>query len=64
MCAGAIGWSQASELVYGAPDEKKGYSLVQGQLLHPKTKITTGILKDECGGMLVSFFRSKRNNTR
>ncbi len=39
MCAGAIGWSQAERLVYGASDEKKGYTLVKGQLLHPKTKV-------------------------
>jgi tRNA(adenine34) deaminase len=36
MCAGAIGWSQASGLVYGASDEKKGYTKIKGQLLHLK----------------------------
>ena len=38
MCAGALGWSQVSELVYGATDMKKGYSLVKGALLHPRTR--------------------------
>ena len=32
MCAGAIGWSQASALVYGATDEKKGLQTVSGSL--------------------------------
>ena len=26
MCAGALGWSQISRIVYGAPDEKRGYT--------------------------------------
>ncbi|MBR3766316.1 MAG: nucleoside deaminase, partial [Muribaculaceae bacterium] len=26
MCAGAIGWSQLSRIVYGASDDKRGYS--------------------------------------
>jgi len=60
MCAGAIGWSQASALVYGAGDEKKGYSTVSGALLHPKTIVTTGILEDECREVLLKFFRVRR----
>lgn len=60
MCAGAIGWSQASELVYGASDEKKGYSLVKGQLLHPKTKVVKGVLEKESRELLVNFFKTKR----
>jgi tRNA(adenine34) deaminase len=60
MCAAAIGWSQARRLVYGADDPKKGYTLVQGALLHPKTVITSGILAEECGEKLAKFFKSKR----
>lgn len=60
MCAGAIGWSQVEGLVYGAEDEKKGYTLVKGQLLHPKTKITKGILASECRELMVKFFKDKR----
>jgi len=62
MCAGALGWSQAERLVYGASDPKKGYSLVKGQLLHPKTKVLPGILDAECGSLLSDFFRSLRSN--
>lgn len=60
MCAGAIGWSQASALVYGAGDDKKGYTLVKGQLLHPKTKVVKGVLEEECRNLMVKFFRNKR----
>ena len=62
MCAGAIGWSQAERLVYGASDPKKGYTLVKGQLLHPKTKVLPGILDAECGNLLTDFFRSLRSS--
>jgi tRNA(adenine34) deaminase len=60
MCAGALGWSQVSEIVFGASDEKKGYSAVSGTLLHPKTKITGGILEGECSELVKKFFRKKR----
>ena len=60
MCAGAIGWSQLGRLVYGASDPKRGYSVFAPGALHPKTQITTGILADECGGIVQEFFRAKR----
>lgn len=60
MCAGAIGWSQLGRLVYGASDPKRGYTVFAPGALHPKTQITTGILADECGGIVQEFFRAKR----
>ena len=60
MCAGAIGWSQAPAVVYGASDEKKGYSKMKGELLHPKTSVESGIMENECRELLLKFFRSKR----
>ena len=60
MCAAAIGWSQSSDLVYGAVDKKKGYSLVKGHLLHPKTKVVSGVLNKECSEIIVRFFKTKR----
>ncbi len=60
MCAGAIGWSQLGRLVYGASDPKRGYSVFASGALHPKTQITTGIMADECGGIVQEFFRAKR----
>ena len=59
MCAGALAWSQISRIVYGAKDEKKGYSL-HGNLLHPKTQIVGGVLQDKCGELLSDFFKKKR----
>jgi tRNA(adenine34) deaminase len=60
MCAGAIGWSHAAGLVYGAHDEKKGYSGISGRLLHPKTYVISGILEEECGELMVKFFKTRR----
>jgi len=60
MCAGAIGWSQASALVYGASDEKKGFSKVSDSLLHSKTSVERGVLEKECRELLTRFFKGKR----
>jgi len=60
MCAGAIGWSQATALVYGAADEKKGFTTISGTLLHPKTKVISGVLEKECRELLTKFFKSRR----
>ena len=60
MCAAAIGLSKASALIYGASDEKMGYTTVQGKLLHPKTSVENGILQNECRELMTNFFRSKR----
>jgi tRNA(adenine34) deaminase len=60
MCAGAIGWSQASALIFGATDEKKGYRMVSEALLHPKTKVLSGVLEKESRELLLKFFKSKR----
>lgn len=60
MCAGAMAWAQLGELVYGAADPKRGFSRISPSLLHPKTKITTGILEKECSAPLLKFFKEKR----
>jgi tRNA(adenine34) deaminase len=60
MCASALGWSQISGVCYGASDEKKGFSSISDKLLHPKTKVTGGILENECREILTKFFKSKR----
>lgn len=60
MCAGASSWAQIGRLVYGAPDPKRGFMSVGTRLLHPKTKITTGILENECSDILTTYFESKR----
>lgn len=60
MCAGALFWSQISNIVYGARDEQRG-CLAMGTTLHPKTKMTGGILAEECAALLKRFFIEKRN---
>jgi tRNA(adenine34) deaminase len=60
MCAGAIAWSQIGTLVYGANDETRGYSNYSPGVLHPKTIVRGGIMKDECSKLLVDFFKTKR----
>ena len=60
MCAGAAGWTQVGRIVYGAADPKRGYKLLSGPVLHPKTEVTGGVLADECGALVREFFRRKR----
>ncbi len=60
MCAGAAFWTQIGRIVFGAEDEKQGYRLVDHPLLHPKTKVKSGILADHCSKLLKVFFRNKR----
>lgn len=60
MCAGAIGWAQVRRLVYGAADEKRGYSRFSPSPLHPKTEVTTGMMKEECEQLIKKFFKEKR----
>jgi tRNA(adenine34) deaminase len=60
MCAAALAWSQVKRIVYGAPDEKRGYSKFTPSLLHPKTEVTSGVLQQECSAIVKEFFKSKR----
>ena len=62
MCAGALFWSQIGRVVFGASDDKRGYHLVAGdsKILHPKTKLTTGILAGQCGELVSAFFKNLR----
>ncbi len=60
MCAGALYWSQISRIVFAAKDHERGCE-VMGTKLHPKTKITAGVLADEASTLLKRFFIEKRN---
>lgn len=60
MCAGASQWAHLGHLVYGASDDKKGYSKLNGKILHPKTVVTKGVMEKECSELLKEFFRQKR----
>ena len=63
MCAGALGWSQIGRIVYGASDEKRGFSRFCAEglsPLHPKTIVTPGVMADEAAELMKDFFRKKR----
>lgn len=60
MCAGALYWSQISNLVFAASDPDRGYRKMGAQL-HPKTKVKNGILEEEASGLLKRFFVERRN---
>lgn len=60
MCAGAAGWTQVSRIVYGARDPKRGFSLLSGPVLHPRTEVTGGVRADECEQLMREFFKNKR----
>lgn len=60
MCAGALRWAQLSRLVYGAADEKRGYTTISAEMLHPKTQVTAGVMADECGELMRQFFARRR----
>lgn len=60
MCAGALGWSQIGTIVFGAPDTRRGFSLISENILHPKTTVISGILAQESETLLKDFFAKKR----
>lgn len=60
MCASALYLSQISRVVYGAKDDKRGYTTISNKLLHPKTEIIGGVLDVECGDLIKNFFKEKR----
>ena len=64
MCAGAIGWAQVGRIVYGADDPKRGYAVMTSGAprgpFHPKATVTRGVLAEECGELMKSFFARRR----
>ncbi len=60
MCAGALGWSQISRIVYGAKDDKRGYRAFAPNVLHPRTEVTSGVMETECREIMQQFFKKKR----
>ena len=65
MCAGALVAARVGRLVYGAPDERAGaayslYNIVQDPRLNHECRLTAGVLAEECGALIVEFFRARR----
>lgn len=67
MCCGALYWSKIGRIVYGAADEKNGFRRyfkknpeAAFRVLHPKTKISHGVMAEECAGLMKDFFKERR----
>jgi tRNA(adenine34) deaminase len=65
MCAGAMVHARIRRLVFGAADPKTGaaggvFDLVRAPQLNHQIDVTAGVLADECGDLLKSFFRARR----
>jgi tRNA(adenine34) deaminase len=65
MCAGAISFARIRRLVIGAPDAKGGGVLhgakfYEQPTCHHRPEVTSGIMADECGDVLRTYFKSKR----
>ncbi|MEM9051149.1 MAG: nucleoside deaminase [Bacteroidota bacterium] len=63
MCAAALGWAQIKRLVFGAYDDRKGFTTLQDSLLHPKTEVTGGVMGDDSAALLQRFFRERRKKS-
>lgn len=63
MCAGASFWTQVSRIVYGANEDKRGFTRIKENLLHPKTLLKSGVLSVECGSLMTLFFQQKRRQS-
>lgn len=60
MCAGALAWSQIDRIVFGAADDKRGFSGISKRIAHPKTEVISGILESQCGELMKLFFKERR----
>lgn len=60
MCAGAMAWAQLGKLVYGASDDKRGFTKYAPDALHRKTKVLSGVMAEECGRLMKEFFKKHR----
>jgi tRNA(adenine34) deaminase len=60
MCAGALRWAQIGRIVYGTTDKKYGFGKYIENITHPKTKVTGGVMQEECSRILSDFFKKKR----
>lgn len=65
MCSGALVLARVDRLVFGAPDPKAGFAgslgdLVRDPRLNHAVDVTPGVLEEECGELLRSFFAERR----
>lgn len=62
MCAGALAHTHIGGVVFGAYDTKGGFTTLENDVLHPRTKLVEGILTAECSQLINEFFALKRDN--
>lgn len=65
MCAGAIVQARIPEVIFGARNKKAGCSgsvlnILNEPKLNHQVKVVEGVLSDECGGLMTSFFKRFR----
>ena len=60
MCAGASFWTRIGKIVFGAPDERRGFQRITETVLHPSTEVIGGILEEEARELIRTFFQKKR----
>lgn len=65
MCAGVIQHARLSQLVYGASDPKTGacgsvINLMAEAKLNHHTEVVGGVMLEECGSLLTTFFKQRR----
>lgn len=65
MCAGAIVHARLRRVIFGCSDPKGGgagglVNLLQMPELNHRSEITSGVLADECLGIIREFFRARR----
>ena len=65
MCAGAIVQARIPRVVYGAADPKAGavrslYQILEDSRLNHRVEVVAGVLAEECGHLLTTFFQQKR----
>ncbi len=60
MCASALYWAQIGKIVYGAGDNKRGFSSISTKLTHPKTVVVGGVMEEEASELMKSFFKKLR----
>ena len=69
MCMGALIQARVPRLVFGTMDPKAGacgslYDLSQDKRLNHRIEVVSGVLEEECGGVLTDFFQSLRKNKK